>query len=149
MRDGLHELVPAAVLQLGSMMVAVPTDSVVRIVAATELLRVPLAPRAVAGVGVFAGEPAPVVDLAELLGAARGSRSGTETVIVCRASAGPVALLGGRVRWVGRLRRASREVRCAAGTSGVEWRGTALPLLDPDLVLGAAGADDSSPAEWE
>ena len=134
----LHAIVPAAILQLGSTAVAVPTDDAERVVIPTEVLRVPLAPRPLTGISVFSGEPAPVVDLAALLGVASGTRTGGgETAILCRGEEGAVALLGGRVRFVGRLRRAAHEVKCVASRDAVEWRGSAVPLIDADRVLTA------------
>jgi chemotaxis signal transduction protein len=145
--EELHDLVPAAVVQLGSLSVAVPTTGVERVATAMEILRVPLSPRTLAGVAVVAGEPAAVVDLAALLGAPRAPRSGAETAVVCRTSIGLLALLGGRIRWVGRLRRTGREVRCVAASGAVEWRGTVVPLVDPELVVGVMRSGEASEGE--
>jgi len=137
----LHAIVPAAVLQLGSMSVALPTDEVERVVLPGELMRVPLSPRMLAGIAIFSGEPAPVVDLAALVGVTGLRSAGGETAILCRGEEGPVALLGGRVRFVGRLRRATDDVKCVAARGAVEWRGSAVPLIEPDNVLAALRAD--------
>ena len=105
MAERLDELVPSALLQLGSRPVAVPTERIEAVVRLDELMRVPLGPPSLAGIVVLGGEPAPVIDLSSVLGGPARRAVGGDAVLVCRGRSGPVVLLGGRILWVGRLRR--------------------------------------------
>ena len=133
----LSELVPAAVLQLGSLEVALPTTEVEAVVTVEDLVKVPLSPQSLAGVAVFGGEPAPVLDLSVLLGVKPPRSGGFVAAVLCRVGDGVVALMGGRIRRVGRMRQGPLDMKWRFARFGVEWRGRVVPLLDPELLLAA------------
>ena len=137
MTDLLAQLVPAVVLRVGSLVTAVPTREVQRFILVRQVSPLPRSPAAVLGLSVIGGEAAMVIDLALLLDQPPPTTWPANLGLWGKPEAESLVLVGGQVRWVGRLRRASEPVEGSCFTEAVEWKGSTVPLLVWSEVLEA------------
>jgi len=135
--DTLPQIIPVTIVQAGNHDVALPTLEAQEFHLVREISPVPLSAEPLLGVTIISGEAALVVDLPTLLDQPRRSVWPPDLGLWARAANESLVLVGGQVRWIGRLRRTNADVESSLAEGAVEWKGATLPLLSWELVLEA------------